>query len=171
MTEEWKPVIGYENCYEISSLGQLKNVRTGKLLKDGKLRNGYVVDILCDNKRRKTMRRHRIVAEAFIPNPEHKQEVNHKNGNKTDNSVSNLEWATHRENTDHAWEAGLTKLPVSTEKKVSQYFNGKWIATYRSLKLAEKITKINSTSILLCCKSKRKSAGGYEWKYGGIEND
>ena len=171
MTEEWRKVSGFEKCYEVSSLGRLRNIRTGKILRSKELRGGYVVDILCDNNRRKTVRRHRLVAEAFIPNPDNKPEINHKNGNKADNAISNLEWATHRENTDHSWATGLTKLPTPTEKSVSQYFEGKWIATYRSLKYAEKLTGINIASILKCCTRERKSAGGYEWKYGGIEND
>lgn len=171
MAEEWRKVADFEECYEVSSLGRLRNIRTGRILHSGKKRSGYVVDVLCDNKKRKTVRRHRIVAEAFIPNPGNKPEVNHKNGDKTDNSVGNLEWATHRENTDHSWTTGLTKAPKPAEKVVLQFYDGKWIATYRSLKIAGKITGINSTGIMQCCKGERNSAGGYEWRYGGIDND
>lgn len=168
--ETWKPVFGFENCYEISSLGNLRNIRNGKALNGQDVRSGYVVNILCDNNRRKTVRRHRLVAEAFIPNPENKREVNHKNGNKLDNTVENLEWATHRENTDHAWLTGLTKVPAPKERAVSQYYDGKWLATYRSIKVAAEISRIDDSGILQCCKGNRRSAGGYEWNYGGKDN-
>lgn len=167
MTEEWRPVLGFEKSYEISSLGNLRNIRNGKLLKGQGVRSGYIVNILCEKQRKKTVRRHRLVAEAFIPNPEKKPEVNHINGDKLDNRVENLEWATHRENTDHAWLTGLTKLPAPTERVVSQYYDGRWLATYRSIKIASQISGADDSCILQCCKGNRASAGGYEWKYGG----
>ena len=164
MPEEWRDVVGFEGVYEVSSAGRLRNKKTQRFLSSNG-RGGYVVDILCSNGKSKTARRHRIVAEAFIPNPEHKPEVNHKNGNKEDNSVENLEWATHRENTDHAWLTGLTKLPKPVEKSVVQLCEGKWLATYRSILIASKVSKTDASDILMCCKGRRLSAGGYEWKY------
>ena len=166
MKEAWKPVAGWENRYEISNLGRLRNARTGRISKNAVVRNDYIVDILSDNGRRKTVRRHRLVAEAFIPNPENKPEVNHKDGVKYNNCVDNLEWATHRENTDHSWMNGLTPKPIpQKEASVNQYYDGIYLASYRSIKIAATITKIDATDIVKNCKGQRKSAGGYEFKY------
>ncbi|MDD3029819.1 MAG: HNH endonuclease [Alphaproteobacteria bacterium] len=164
--EYWKPVNGYEGVYEVSSEGRLRNVRSNKVLGENSRSQGYVQDALCKNGRRLQMRRHRIVAEAFIPNPENKREVNHKNGDKSDNSVENLEWVSHRENADHAWRTGLTSAPpANMPRMVKQYYEGARIATYGSIKEASLSNRVSEEDICKCCKGKRKSAGGFTWTY------
>lgn len=120
LIEVWKDILGYEGYYQISNLGNVRSldryVRNGKgtvRFVPGKLRkldllaDGYLGISLEKEGRVKYFKIHRLVAEAFIPNPENKPEVNHKDGDKTNPTVNNLEWATRSDNMDHAWRTGL----------------------------------------------------------------
>lgn len=131
--EIWKPIKDFEGLYEVSNLGRVKSfdrvvncghgktrVMKGKILKEVKLRDGYFYVRLCKDTISTRKSIHRLVAETYIPNLDNKKEVNHIDGNKRNNNVSNLEWVTPKENMRHAWETGLLK-PHSTKKKVSRY--------------------------------------------------
>lgn len=111
MIEEWKPIEGYEGIYEISSLGNVKSLRTGSIINQW-TNHGYKY-VTLNNFGKKGFRVHRLVASAFIDNAEDKPTVNHKNGNKTDNRVENLEWATYSENERHSIDV-LGKRPVQS---------------------------------------------------------
>jgi hypothetical protein len=140
--------------------------------------NGYPYVILRKDGLNYTKTIHRIVAESFIPNPDNKQTVNHKNGNKTDNRVENLEWATQSENIKHAYRVlkrqinknWLGKFGKNNPKSkiVIQLFNKNIIAEFNGLHEAERQTHINRVSIKLVCQGKRNSAGGYQWRYKNI---
>jgi len=109
MKEIWKDVVGYETIFIISNMGRVFSKRTNKILKQGKVKSGYSVlstrvEGVC-----KCFRIHRLVAMAFIDNLNDLPEVNHKDGNKNNNIVSNLEWVTGKENVQHAFKMGLNK--------------------------------------------------------------
>lgn len=103
--EEWRAVTGYEGLYEVSNLGNIINVKRNRLLRPGYV-YGYQSVSLSKHNIRCTKRLHRLIAKAFIPNPENKPAVNHIDGNKANNAVSNLEWVTDKENTHHAMSLG-----------------------------------------------------------------
>lgn len=110
MEEQWKPIPGWEGLYEASDQGNIKSFRNGiernlTLTSD----NGYLRVGLCRKGFVKHLRVHRLVAESFLPNPENKPCINHKDGNKLNNHISNLEWCTHKENMRHAFKTGLKK--------------------------------------------------------------
>ena len=121
--EKFKDIKGYEGKYQVSNLGNVKSlIGKGRVLKPLK-HNGYLVAQLSKNGSHKRHKTHRLVALTFIPNPLNKSEVNHINGNKTDNRLENLEWVTHRENTIHAFDMGLNKAQKVIDTKTGKIYN------------------------------------------------
>ena len=111
MEEVWKDIKEYEEIYQVSTLGNIYSVRRGRELKQMiHMHNYLLVDLYNGGKKTRKMKRvHRLVAEAFIPNPLNKREVNHIDGDKRNNNVDNLEWATSSENKYHAYRTGLKR--------------------------------------------------------------
>ena len=101
MMEEWKAIPGYEGLYEVSNMGNVRNVRRNTLLRLSKTNNRYIRVSLCKNGIKTGLTVHRLVAEAFIPNPDNLPEVNHKDEDKTNNRVENLEWCDHKYNMNY----------------------------------------------------------------------
>ena len=104
--ENWKKIEGFEN-YSVSDLGRVRNDKTGRIMKTPCNGHGYPSLNLEGKSGRCFVKVHQLVAKAFLPNPEEKKTINHKNGIKSDNTLTNLEWATHSENTKHALKNGL----------------------------------------------------------------
>ena len=151
----WADIQGFEGKYKISNKGDVYSFKTKKLLKPI-LSNGYLKVMFG----RKMYRIHRLVAKAFISNPNNYSCINHKNGNKQDNRVENLEWCDHSMNLVHAYQNRLNK----SERPVERLFNGKVVEHYRSAAEAER-KGFQRRLIAKCCNGKRKHHGGYEWKY------
>lgn len=105
--EKWKIIPEYEEYYLISNLGNVKSLYTNKVLKPSFDKFGYARFSATKNKKQKTLRIHRLVAKLFIPNPNNLPQVNHIDGDKTNNSSDNLEWCTDSENKIHAYKKGL----------------------------------------------------------------
>lgn len=186
--EEWKDIENYEGLYEISSLGRVKRTfkKSFNFLKPQYNRYGYQIYSLTKQGKTKKHTTHRLIAKAFIPNPLNKPEVNHIDGNKKNNNIKNLEWATSSENRIHAYKNGLNKKYYGKKhwnynkrgdkhpqsRKVAQYnLNGNLIRIWDSFGEVYRKTKISSGNIYMVCNKKRKTAGGYIWKYLEANNE
>ncbi|MEM8447734.1 NUMOD4 motif-containing HNH endonuclease [Morganella morganii] len=112
MKKEWRDVIGWEGLYRVSSMGEVVGPK-GHVLRGGINERGYHYVILSRKNEKINRVVHRLIAIAFLDNPENKEDVNHLNGIKTDNRLANLEWATRSENIQHAYDTGLAKAPKS----------------------------------------------------------
>lgn len=173
MIEIWKPVVGYEGLYEVSNLGRVKSLnyrRTGKegILSQGKCKNGYSIVGLYKNEKRKPYYVHRLVAEAFIPNPENLPEVNHiidDFEHRSDNRVENLEWCTVEYNNtynDRHKRAGNKIKGKYIGDKSPRAKKVKCITTgeiFEAVREAGRKYNIDATSICRCCQDKRNYAG------------
>ena len=119
----WKNVIGYEDAFEISNKGELRNKKTNRILKQHTHTSGYQQTAVKLGGRKGInvcFKIHRLVAEAFIPNPSNLPEVNHLDGDKENNSVTNLEWSSHADNMKHAVNTGLiVAKPALNLRKLS----------------------------------------------------
>ena len=121
--------------------------------------NGYIRVFIHD----KTYALHRLIALTFIQNPNNKQQVNHIDGNKTNNCLDNLEWVTNEENQIHKFKIGLGN---NFTRKIGQYsLEGELIKEYKSIVLASKDIGVSKSTISGVLRQKRKTAGGFIWKY------
>lgn len=175
MKETWEPIKDYENLYEISNLGRVRSllkwdlnkrkfqpsIRIMKLRED---KDGYCIIDLHKNKKSKTFKVHRLVAQTYIPNVNNLPQINHKNEIKNDNRVENLEWCTNEYNAVYG-----TKVQRASEKHkkhILKYdLKGNFIKEYNSLKEASIDTNVFFTNISAVCRGKQKTAYGFIWKY------
>lgn len=164
--EIWKEIEGFSK-YQVSNYGRIKSLdfngtKKKKILTPVVTRKGYLHVNLYSNRKMKSIPIHRIVAKAFIENPEDKPQVNHIDGNKKNNNVNNLEWCTNQENVIHAFKTGLNK----NIRAVNQYDkNGIFLKSWNCMSDASKFYRISQPHIQKCCKGERHSAGGFIWEY------
>ena len=178
MTKEiWRDVPSFEGLYKVSNTGKVKRLfRNGKeRILAGKIdKDGYINVILSKNQKKKHCRLHRIIAEAFVPNPENKPQVNHKDRNKQNNFVdvddvlgatTNLEWVTASENVIHGYVTGRNVRKSS----VFQYTRDlKLVSRWDSIREASRALNISPNNISSCCTGNLKTAGGYIWKHSEV---
>lgn len=173
MNEIWKVILKHPN-YEISSLGNIRHIVNKINRKNYDNGNGYLFCKINVGGKYKNCYLHRLVAETFIPNPDNLLEVNHKDNNRKNNKIENLEWCTHQKNVDYANKQGhMGKVNVGkfnelhhNHKEIQQFSkNNIFIKEWKSMMEVERQTGIKSGHISECCNKKRKTAGGYIFKF------
>lgn len=180
--EIWKDVVGYEGLYQVSSLGRVKSYarlvkcKSGYRKQPSKILTNcfdgsyYHVTLFRDSKRKMVLV-HQIVAIAFIPNPQNKKTINHKDGNKLNNKVENLEWATYSENILHAFRTGLNVAQTTHYRgvRVYKYVDKSFVGEYSSLHDAANKLRLNVSHICSVLKGRFKHTGGYVFEYTNNE--
>lgn len=176
--DEWKPIKDFENYY-INRNGEIKSTRAFKgtktiILKSSLNNKGYKTITMIKNNKIYTKTIHRLLMETFIPNPHNYKCINHKDGNKLNNSLDNLEWCDYGHNEKEAYRLGLKK-PVWKDKKDNQHPNSKKVNQYdlegnlikkwNCISTIEKELGISVTSICNCCSGRSKKAGNFIWRY------
>ena len=184
IADEWVVCEDYP-LYKINRSGEVKSSLTNKIIKPAKLKTGYMCVGLRKDGKSYTVRLHRLLAKAFIPNTENKPHVDHINGIRDDNRLVNLRWCTNKENQNfelarinnsqaltgkkqskEAVEKRAKTLQKSVGKKVDQYnLDGSFIRSFNSFNEAARITGIWQASIRNCCIGKHQHAGSYVWKF------
>lgn len=164
MIEEWKDIEGYEGLYQVSNLGRVKRVTTGRILKPSKHTKGYYRVELYKNGSQSKKLIHRLVAQVFIPNPDNKSQVNHIDENKTNNLVSNLEWMTAKENLNHGTRTDRSSKTRSVSIIATNLKTGKSTEFYGVSECARQLD-LNRGNITSVLKGRRNHTGGYIFEY------
>ena len=176
--ERWKPVSGYEGLYEVSNKGRVKSVDRyvtdkiqgykhirSKILKPSIYGGGYLRVRLYDKaKSHRLYLIHRLVAEAFIPNPDILPQVNHKDETKTNNCVWNLEWCTPAYN--NSYGVGYKNRHTNKMKKINQYtLDGELVKVWDGASVIENEIGWCQDDITACCRGNSKTSHGFKWGY------
>lgn len=177
--EKWKDIHGYEGLYQVSDLGRIKSLgRTityangtshpykERVRKNNTHKNGYKNVDLWKDGRAKTFKVHRLVAQAFVPNPKNLSEVNHIDEDKENNKASNLEWVTPEYNTNYGTRG--KRAGEKQKKTVLQFdIDGSFIKEYASAKEAAKQFGNKNVAMQIgeCCRGTQKTAHGFKWKF------
>ena len=173
--EIWKPINGYEGLYEVSNLGNVRSLGrtiicgskmlklTGKTMKLGRTKYGYLQCGLSKNGEQKRYYVHRLVWEAFNgPVPDGLQ-INHISEEKTENRLENLNLMTPKENSN--WGTKTKRIIEKRSKKIYQYDGDELVGIWQNAEIAANFLGIQRRHICSCCNGKRKTCGGYKWSY------
>lgn len=161
MEEIWKDVRGYEGKYQVSNLGR---VRSTAILNEFTHNRGYKYVNLFKNKQTKHKYVHRLVAEAFIPNPDNLKTVNHINEQKNDNNTSNLEWMSYYSNNHHG--TAIQRRSITRGKKVLQFsLSGEFIKEWNSAREIERELGYSNVGVNQCCRGILKKSKNFIWRF------
>lgn len=172
LVEVWKPIMGYEGLYEVSNLGRVKSldrmvinyrgsfIRKGEIKAICNLSKGYKGVLLCKDGKQKTHKVHRLVAEAFLPNPDNLPQVNHKDEDKTNNRVENLEWCDNKYNINYSHSKKIISINIITGE----------CKKYNSLTEATDISGVHKGSISKVLNGQRNKAGNCIWREYNIND-
>lgn len=169
--EIWKDIKGFEGHYQVSNLGRVKSIkfRKERILKPAKVGSGYLQVDLRKNGEHNLCKVHRLVCKVFLPNPKNLPQINHKDEDKTNNKVENLEWCDARYNNTYGTRtqrANEKNTNGKCSKPVIQYTkDGKVVKEWKSTKDVERNLGYDHGSISKCCMGKYKSAYGFLWRY------
>lgn len=178
--EEWRDIPGYEGYYQVSNLGRVRSLdrvvnghgrgfprlHKSRIIAQSYNHYGYRTISLCMDSKPKTHLVHRLVANAFISNCENKEDVNHINGMKTDNAVTNLEWATRKENMQHAYSNGLVgHHNPSNKKRVRISLPNGFGKEFECIEYAAKYIGVCASGVSRACPGIRPHAGGYQCEF------
>lgn len=156
----WSDIPNYEGLYQISNTGLVKSFyhNKSKILKPGVDRDGYLLVVLCKNTTHTTHKVHRLVAQAFLPNPDNYPQINHKDENKQNNMVDNLEWCDNKYNNNYGIKNDWNKKAI-----IQTTLDGNYIQEWECIQAAAHALNINHSHISQCLHGKRKQAYGYCW--------
>lgn len=178
-SEEWKDIPGYEGLYQASTLGRVKRLsgyqcKKERILNGTMNKDGYISVHLRKNGTEKCLKMHRVIAATFLENPLNKETVNHIDCDKTNNRLDNLEWATYKEQGEHAARHGRVNITeyqkncvrAALQKRVYQYtLSGEFIQEYESVKKAAETVGCKHNNISRVCNGIQKTACGFVWKF------
>lgn len=165
---EWRDTYIYGEQYQVSNTGIVRNKITGHILKPQSDKKGYLRVTLSRKNVQVTLKVHRVVAIAFIENSKNLPQVNHKDGNKENNSVDNLEWISNYDNMQHAKKHGLTNHVENAGRKrrpVAGISNSGETIEFNLLAEAAETCHVSRSNLCSALKGKRNMCGGYKWKY------
>lgn len=169
MTELWKDVVGYEGLYQVSNMGRVR--RDGRVLSTPQDSNGYCITVLCKDGERRSAKVHRLVADAFIENPNGYAEVNHLDECKANNRVDNLEWCTRLHNIRHG--TGIKRHADAQRNRhgsmeICQFLpDGTLAKTFPSVREVSRVLGFDRAFVTRCAKGKHPFAYGYKWEFTG----